>query len=168
MQFANINRWVFFVAALFMATLANAQSGNVYANGQTYGAVQDATVVQTRQVSVEKTSQRDRLVGLAIGGALGGVIGNKLGSQSRSGRVLASAIGSAAGAYTGHAIANRLSKVEAQELIVQTPNGRLHSVVQPMPAEQFQSGDTVRLVNQGGQVRVINTYQPSYGSWGQH
>lgn len=168
MQLANINRWVFFVAALFMASMVNAQSGNVYTNGQTYGAAQDAIVVQTRHVTVEKPTQRDRLVGLAIGGAVGGLIGNKLGSKSRSGRVLASAIGSAAGGYAGHEIANRLSRTKAQELIVQTPNGRLNSVVQPMPAQQFQPGDTVRLVNQGGQVRVIHAYQPSYGSWGHH
>jgi len=160
-------RYFFVIALLVLAAIdariANAQSGNVYSRAQTYGTVQESTVVQVRPVEVDQTSQRDRVVGLAIGGALGALIGQKLGSKSgKSGRVLAAAVGSAVGGYAGHKIANRLGSTDAQELIVQSKDGKLRSVVQPMPAQQFHPGENVRVLTQGGQVRVIDTNQSSY------
>ena len=159
-------RFTHFIA-LFVILIASpfvhAQSGNVYSNGQYYGTVQDGTIIQARQVEVHQTSQRDRVVGLAIGGALGTLIGQKLGSKSgKSGRVLAAAVGTAVGGYAGHKIANRLGSTDAQELIVQSKDGKLRSVVQPMPAQQFHPGENVRLLTQGGQVRVIDTHQSPY------
>lgn len=159
-------RFTHFIALFFMliaSPFVHAQSGNVYSNGQSYGTVQDGTVIQARQVEVDQTSQRDRVVGMAIGGALGALLGQKLGSKSsKSGRVLAAAFGTAVGGYAGHKIANRLGSTDAQELIVQSKDGKLRSVVQPMPAQQFYPGESVRLLKQGGQVRVIDTNQSSY------
>ena len=160
MRFTHIITLFFMLIA---SPFVHAQSGNVYSNGQSYGTVQDGTVIQARQVEVDQTSQRDRVVGMAIGGALGALLGQKLGSKSsKSGRALAAAFGTAVGGYAGHKIANRLGSTDAQELIVQSKDGKLRSVVQPMPAQQFYPGESVRLLKQGGQVRVIDTNQSSY------
>lgn len=162
MRRTQIRHFIAFFCLLIAASFAQAQSGNVYSNGQTYGSVQDGTVVQSRQVVVDDTSHRDRVVGMAIGGALGALLGQKLGSKnSRSGRALAAAVGTAVGGYAGNKIASRLGSTDAQELIVQSRDGKLRSVVQPMPAQQFQPGESVRLLKQGGQVRVIQTSQSS-------
>lgn len=142
---------------IVLAPLAQAQSGNVYTYPQLRGGVDNTTVVQTRPVMVSTPNWQERAVGTAVGGALGAAIGNAVSHKSRNSatRVLVTGLAAAAGGYTGNRVTQHLSQRDAQEIIVQAPNGRMYAVVQPSPAPHINPGDNVRVLQQGGQTRVI-------------
>lgn len=146
-------------AALAFSTGAMAQSGYGYNAAQLRGNVQDATVVQTRNVQVEQPGYQERTVGTAIGGVLGAVVANAAAGKrtSTTSRVIATGLGAAFGGYAGNKITQQIAKKDAQEVIIQLPNGQMTAVVQPMPADQLNPGDSVRVLQQGGQTRVIRT-----------
>lgn len=138
-------------------THAIAQSGNGYNVGQLRGNVDSATVLQTRTVQVEQAGYQERAIGTAIGGAIGAAAGHALTGKNRStsSRLLASGLGAAIGGVAGNKVTQHMATRDAQEIVLQTPNGRTYSVVQPMPAESVNPGDQVRVLQQGGQTRVI-------------
>lgn len=144
-------------SALAFATGAVAQSGYDYNAAQTRGGVQNAVVVQTRSVQVETPGYQERAVGTAIGGVLGALVANAASSRrsSTNSRLIASGIGAALGGYAGNKITQHVAKRDAQEVILQMPNGQMTAVVQPLPADHLNPGDSVRVLQQGGQTRVI-------------
>ena len=144
-------------ASLSMSFAAHAQSGNGYNNAQLRGNVENATVLQTRTVQVQNPNYQERAVGTAVGGVLGALIGNSAAGKSRSStsRILAAGLGAAAGGYAGNKVVDHLAQKDAQEVVLQLPSGRTYSVVQPMPAEHLNPGDSVRVLQQAGQTRVI-------------
>ena len=72
------------VAMAVLAASASAQSGNSYNIPQLRGNVDNATVVQTRPVTVESQGWQERSVGTAVGGALGAVIANSVAGKNRN------------------------------------------------------------------------------------
>jgi len=143
---------VLFISGLFAAV--HAQTG--YYEGQ------EATVLQSRPVKIEQPGPRERALGTLVGGSLGAALGHTLArkSNSRSGRILAAGLGAALGGVAGHKVTQHLSRRDAQEVVLLQPNGRTIAVVQPMQ-QHLQPGDSVHLVRQRGQTRIIPTaYRP--------
>lgn len=155
----SIQRAAMFMLLAMLASLVHAQSGNIYSNAQFRGGVDHATVVQTRPVTVQNPQWQERAVGTAIGGTLGAVIGNAVSHKSRNSatRVLVTGLAAAAGGYAGNRVTQHLGQRDAQEIIVQSPDGRMYAVVQPSPAQHLNPGDQVRVLQQGGQTRIIRT-----------
>lgn len=140
---------------------ASAQSGNVYNAGQLRGNVELAEVLQVRSVTVEDPSWQERAAGTAVGGALGAAIGRTVANKSRSSgaRLLVAGLGAAVGGLAGNSLTTILSRRQAQEVVLRLPNGRLHAVVQPLPADNLQPGDAVRILTQRGQTRLIRVFE---------
>ena len=162
MSFNNFASRMLGAVALALAigatgTMAHAQSGNGYNVGQLRGNVENATVVQTRPVQVEQAGYQERAIGTAVGGAVGAAAGHALAGKNRStgARLLAAGLAAALGGVAGNKVAQHMANRDAQEVVLQLPGGRMYSVVQPMPAEQLNPGDQVRVLQQGGQTRVI-------------
>lgn len=152
---------LFVVLSIAMTTMlaplgASAQSGNVYNASQLSGNVEEATVIQTRIVDVEEVGWQERSAGTALGGALGAVIANAMGSnRSTAARAVLASLGAAAGGLAGNRLANTLARAQAQEIILRFPNGRLQVVVQPMPAQNVEAGESVLVLQQNRQTRII-------------
>lgn len=145
------------LAATALSTGAFAQSGYGYSAAQMRGNVQNATVVQTRNVQVEQPGYQERAAGTAIGGVLGAVVAHAAAGKrtSTSSRVIATGLGAALGGLAGNKITQHIAKKDAQEVIIMLPNGQMTAVVQPLPADHLNAGDSVRVLQQGGQTRVI-------------
>lgn len=142
-----------FLVGLLCGEHAHAQAGNLYQQGQLGGEIERGVVVQTRNVEVQG-SQTNQAVGTGIGAALGGALGNRFGGTF--GLVAGGAIGTLA----GNIAAQRMTRVEAQEVLVQLylangAPGRAVMVVQPAPFTAVSAGQPVYVTSQAGQLRII-------------
>lgn len=111
-----------------------------------------AVVIDVRPVIIQgQPSSTAQYTGMAVGTAIGGAIGNRISHGKTTGTVVGGALGAAAGSAAGEAAAVEMAKVQGVEVIVRRPDGRLQSVIQPAnPAERFQPGQAVRLVQAPG------------------
>lgn len=144
-------RLVFFIAALLLsACTATGGSQQRYAAsnvGQVNRTV-SATVISSREVTIDGTTA----TGSTVGGSLGAVAGSSVGSNSRDG--LAGAIvGAVAGALVGAAIESNGTKAKGREYVVETHNGNLLTIVQGFEPV-FEVGEKV-LVLHGVRARLI-------------
>lgn len=148
-----------FLFGLLCGDHAHAQAGNLYQQGQLGGEIERGVVVQTRIVEVQGSST-NQAVGTGIGTALGGLLGNRAGGN------FGLIAGGAIGTLVGNVAAQRMTRVEAQEVLVQTylPNGapgRAVMVVQPAPFTAVGAGQSVYVTSQAGQLRIIPVSTPA-------
>lgn len=124
---------------------SNVQMGSV-------GQVEEGVVLAIRVVSVpEATSSSSGYVGTAAGAAIGAAVGSRIGKGR--GKTAATVLGGVLGGATGHAIATAPSYTTALEIEVGLNSGR-HIIVTQAPVESFQPGQRVRVISNGGRVRV--------------
>ena len=160
---AMVNRVVvagaIFLIGLICGEQAHAQAGNLYQQGQLGGEIERGVVVKTRSVEVQG-SQTNQAIGTGLGTAVGSVLGNRLGGNF--GLIAGGAIGTLA----GNIAAQRMTRVEAQEVLVQLylangAPGRAVMVVQPAPFTAVAAGQPVYVTSQAGQLRIIPVNAPA-------
>ena len=139
------------VATLGMVGCASNLSGDTYSRGEARRAmvVKFATVQSVRLVKLEGTKSP---VGTVAGGAIGGIAGSGVGGGR--GSAVAGVIGAVAGGLAGSAIEEGVTRRQGVEVTVRLDGGRYLAVVQQDAGENFRPGERVRLVQDGGTMRV--------------
>jgi outer membrane lipoprotein SlyB len=125
-------------------------------DAQRLSTVQDAVVLNVRTVVVEGDQSG---AGAAAGGVVGGVAGSSVGGRRE--QVIVGVVGAVAGAVAGNAIERFGTREEANEILLQFPNGERRSIVQAKGAEVFEPGEPVILVITGGKTRVMKAPKPA-------
>jgi outer membrane lipoprotein SlyB len=138
-------------ATILITACATTSNPNTFQSNQAGRAqsVQSGTVYAVRDVTIQNAPSR---VGTATGAVLGGIAGSTLGSGSR-----ANAAGAVGGAVVGGAAGNAItsSTTSGVEITVRLENNQLISVVQSGSANEFRTGDAVRVTSDGQTTRVI-------------
>jgi outer membrane lipoprotein SlyB len=133
-----------------LCACASSNSGNVYSRDEARKAqtVKTGIVESVRAVKLEGTKSP---VGTIAGGAVGGIAGSAIGSGK--GSAIAAVIGAVAGGLAGSAAEEAVTRKNALEITVKLDGGGLVAIVQEAD-EQFNAGDRVRIVENGGTSRV--------------
>ncbi|MBF4991973.1 glycine zipper 2TM domain-containing protein [Methylophilus sp. QUAN] len=133
-----------------LAACASSNSGNVYSRDEARKAqtVKTGVVESVRSVKLEGTKSP---VGTIAGGAIGGIAGSSVGGGK--GSAIAAVIGAVAGGLAGSAAEEVATRKNAYEITVKLDGGGLVAIVQEAD-EQFNAGDRVRIVENGGTSRV--------------
>lgn len=133
-----------------LGACASSNSGNVYSRDEARKAqtVKTGIVESVRAVKLEGTKSP---VGTIAGGAVGGIAGSAIGSGK--GSAIAAVIGAVAGGLAGSATEEAVTRKNALEITVKLDGGGLVAIVQEAD-EQFNAGDRVRIVENGGTSRV--------------
>jgi len=118
-------------------------------DAQRLSTVTDAVVLSVRDVVVDGSQSG---IGAAAGGIAGGVAGGSVGGR-REGMIVG-VLGAVVGGVVGNAVERAATREEAQEIIVQLPNGDRRALVQAKGEGKLAPGDAVVLVASGGKVRV--------------
>lgn len=138
--------------SLFVGACASSNSGSVYKKD-------DARKVQTVKTGVVESVRTVRLegtkspVGTVAGGAIGGIAGSSIGSGR--GSAVAAVIGAVAGGLAGSAAEEGITRKDALEITVKLDGGGLIAIVQEAD-EQFNPGDSVRIIENGDTSRVTH------------
>lgn len=128
--------------AILFSTPALAQNyGQVQARG-----AQQVNVAQVIQVSSVRLDVRNNT---GVGSQVGYTLGNSIGSNNYNLRQITSQLGRSIGREM-----EARRTVRGVEILVRDTRGRVFSIVQEGHAA-VQAGDTVALVGQGNQMRVI-------------
>jgi outer membrane lipoprotein SlyB len=130
-------------------------------DAQRLSQVQDATVLNVREVTVEGSQSG---AGAATGGVLGGIAGSSRSHGRES--VAIGVVGAVAGALAGHAIERASTRETAIEILVQLRNGERRAIVQAKGNENFVPGEAVVLVTSGGNTRVVRNPGGGAGFYG--
>ena len=113
--------------------------------------VQYAVVESVRPVVTE--GRTDGVVGGGAGAVVGGIAGSGVGSGS--GSRIATVLGAVAGGIIGQRVEESTSRRQGQEITLRLDNGELISLVQEVQDQSFfRPGDRVRVLRNGGNVRV--------------
>lgn len=133
-----------------LGACASSNSGNVYSRDEARKAqtVKTGVVESVRSVKLEGTKSP---VGTIAGGAIGGIAGSSVGGGK--GSAIAAVIGAVAGGLAGSAAEEAVTRKNAYEITVKLDGGGLVAIVQEAD-EQFNAGDRVRIVENGGTSRV--------------
>lgn len=118
-------------------------SGNVYSGTQAKEArsISYGTIVSSRPVKIQANNQG--IIGTVGGGALGGIAGSSIGGGT--GKAIATTIGAIAGAVIGSKVEERVSQVDALELVIKKDDGQEIVVVQKYD-QTLTPGRRVRIV----------------------
>jgi len=133
-----------------LAACASSNSGNVYSRDEARRAqtVKTGVVESVRAVKLEGTKSP---VGTIAGGAVGGIAGSSIGGGR--GSMIGAVLGAVAGGLAGSAAEEAITRKNALEITVKLDGGGLVAIVQEAD-EQFNAGDRVRIVENGGTSRV--------------
>jgi len=146
----TIQSCIFLLAAFTLAGCASSMSGEVYSRNQTRQVedVRMATVESVRQVRIEGTKSP---VGTLAGAIVGGIAGSNAGQGK--GSSVGTVLGTVAGGMLGSAVEENITREAGLEITVRFDNGNMIAVTQAA-TEQFQSGDRVRVLSNGGVTRI--------------
>ncbi|TXI44197.1 glycine zipper 2TM domain-containing protein [Methylophilus sp.] len=147
----RVFKWIVVaVIAGVLGACASSNSGNVYSRDEARKAqtVKTGVVESVRSVKLEGTKSP---VGTIAGGAIGGIAGSSVGGGR--GSAIAAVIGAVAGGLAGSAAEEVATRKNAYEITVKLDGGGLVAIVQEAD-EQFNAGDRVRIVENGGTSRV--------------
>ena len=133
-----------------LGACASSNSGSVYSRDEARKAptVKTGVVESVRAVKLEGTKSP---VGTIAGGVVGGIAGSSIGGGR--GSAIAAVIGAVAGGLAGSAAEEAVTRKNALEITVKLDGGGLVAIVQEAD-EQFNAGDRVRIVENGGTSRV--------------
>lgn len=130
----------------------NHRYNNSYNNRTQYGRILDVRYVQLHNSGTSTSG-----VGVGVGAVAGGLIGNQIGGGS--GRTAATVIGAIGGGVLGNEIERRnysnRGNADGIQMSVRLDNRDTVTIVQPYRGENFQPGQNVRVVNEGGNLRVV-------------
>jgi outer membrane lipoprotein SlyB len=142
-------------SAVLLGACASGKSGDVYTRDQvrqiqTYRV---GIIEQINEVRIEGTQSQ---IGTAAGTVVGGIAGSTVGDGKGSdvGRVLGAVVGGVVGA----AAEEGYTREDGLEFAIQLEDGSHISVVQEKSVnnETFQVGEKVRVIENGGVVRVTH------------
>ena len=138
-------------ATLIVGGCASGQGGGTYSRDEARRAmvVQFGSVESVRGVQIEGTKSP---VGTFAGAAVGGIAGSSV-SGSR-GSAIGAVVGAVAGGLAGSAIEEGVTRTQGVEVTVRLENGQYLAVVQEDQGERFMPGERVRVLRDGGTIRV--------------
>lgn len=140
-------------AVLGLAGCASDLGGDSYSRTEARRVmyVKYATVEALRPVKLEGTKTA---VGPVAGAAVGGVAGSSVGQGK--GAAVAAVIGAVAGGLAGAAMEEGVTRKPGVEITLRMDNNpnSLIAVVQEDSGENFQVGERVRVIEDGGTTRV--------------
>ncbi|AYH45307.1 glycine zipper 2TM domain-containing protein [Azoarcus sp. DN11] len=150
-QRAVVSAFVAAVLGLGLGGCATGLGGETYSRGEARRAmtVQYGTVESVRPVKLEGTKTP---VGPLAGAAVGGIAGSSVG-QGR-GSAIATVIGAVAGGLAGAAVEEGATRSQGVEVTVRLDNDKLMAIVQDDKGEGFRPGESVRVLRDGGTMRV--------------
>lgn len=142
------------IALLATVTLAGCASG---LGGGDYQRAEARRVINVRMGVVEsvrpvKLEGTKSPVGSLGGAAIGGIAGSTVGQGK--GAAIAAVIGAVAGGLAGAAAEEGVTRKQGVEVTLKMDNGELLAVTQEDGGENFQPGERVRLLQDGGTTRV--------------
>ncbi len=133
------------LCAVGLASCANTDvySGSVYTGEQAKEArsISYGTIVSTRPVKIQ--ADNEGVIGTIGGGVIGGIAGSTIGGGT--GQAIASAIGAVAGSMIGSKVEEKVSQVDALEMVIKKDNGEEIVVVQKAEST-LVPGARVRIV----------------------
>jgi outer membrane lipoprotein SlyB len=137
--------------ALGLTGCASSLSGDSYSRTEARRVmnVKYAVVEAVRPVKLEGTKTA---VGPLAGAAVGGVAGSSVGQGK--GAAVAAVIGAVAGGLAGAAIEEGTTRKPGVEVTLRMESGSVIAVVQEDSGENFQIGESVRVLEDGGTTRV--------------
>jgi outer membrane lipoprotein SlyB len=141
------------LAALMAACVPSQQTGTSYsrAEARAVQTVKLGRVVQASPVTIEGTkSGIGGFVGGAVGGLAGASVDNGIGGE------IAAVIVGTAGAIIGAKAEEASTRAQGMEYTIRLDAGEVISIVQAVDAgtEPIAAGDEVKLLSQGGTIRV--------------
>ncbi len=144
--------WAVLLVALLGLAACSTTSPDVISRNeaQRMSQVQDAVVLQVREVVVDGSQSG---VGGLAGAVAGGVAGASVGG-SREAQVVG-VLGAVAGAVAGNVIERASTREKAVEILLQLRSGERRSLVQAQGKENIEAGDAVILVTTDGKTRVV-------------
>ncbi|BBP00384.1 glycine zipper 2TM domain-containing protein [Sulfuriferula nivalis] len=118
--------------------------------------VQLGTVLSTRAVNINTTTNTSQTAGAGIGALLGGLAGNQVGNGT--GKTIATVLGALGGGVAGNAVEHQISNQRGIEITVKLDNGQLRAISQAVDGETFRVGDHVQVIGGmwGGVMRVTH------------
>ncbi|MDD2408933.1 MAG: glycine zipper 2TM domain-containing protein [Tepidiphilus sp.] len=139
------------VAALGVAGCASGLGGGTYGRTEARRAmsVQYGVVESVRPVQLEGTKSP---LGAGAGAVVGGVAGSGVGGGR--GQIVGATVGAVAGGLAGAALEEVATRRPGVEVTVRLDNGRVIAVVQEDEGEGFRLGERVRVLSDGGTMRV--------------
>ena len=139
------------LATLGLTGCASNLTGDTYSRSEARRAmvVKFGTVQSVRFVKLEGTKSN---VGTLAGGAIGGIAGSSIGRGK--GSAVGAVLGAVAGGVAGAAVEEGVTRSQGVEVTVRMDDGRYMAVVQEYAGEDFRPGERVRVVQNGGTMRV--------------
>ena len=133
-----------------LGACASSNSGSVYSRDEArkVQTVKTGVVESVRQVKLEGTKSP---VGTVAGGVVGGVAGSTVGGGK--GQAIATVLGAVIGGLAGSAAEEGLTRKDGIEITVKLDSGSMIAIVQEAD-EQFNLGEKVRVLENGGVTRV--------------
>ncbi|MBT0962336.1 glycine zipper 2TM domain-containing protein [Denitromonas sp. IR12] len=139
------------VALIGVSGCASNLTGDTYSRAEARRAmvVKFGTVQSVRYVKLEGTKTP---IGTVAGGAIGGIAGSTIGRGK--GSAVGAVLGAVAGGLAGSAVEEGVTRSQGVEVTVRMDDGRYLAVVQEDAGEGFRTGERVRIVQDGGTMRV--------------
>lgn len=140
-------------AATLVGGCASSNSGSVYSRGEARRemSVRMGVVESVRSVMIEGTKSP---VGTIAGAGVGGIAGSTIGGGR--GSAVGAILGAVVGGVAGSAAEEGITRKRGLEITVKLDGtNEMRAIVQEGD-EQFQPGQRVRLVSQGGVTRVTH------------
>lgn len=149
------------IVSVLLALLMSACAGVDFGSPNTYqrydvqhaGTYEEATVIRTRGITIEASSDNSGLTSL-ISAGVGAFLGTRT-IGNGNGRYIAGALTGAASGYITQKVSQVLSHRSGLEIIVRTNTGRNVVVAQP-DDQRFAPGDHVLLVSTNSGLRVTH------------
>ncbi|CAG4913776.1 outer membrane lipoprotein [Paraburkholderia gardini] len=147
------------IISVALLSLLSACAGTDFGSPNTYqrydvqhaGTMEAATVVRTRNITIEASSDNSGLVSLVSAG-VGAFLGTRT-IGNGNGRYIAGAITGATSGFVSQKVSQVLSHHSGLEIIVHTAAGRDVVVAQP-DDQQFFPGERVLLISTNSGLRV--------------
>lgn len=138
------------VAALAGCTPPGQMAEPGYAAPAAVSQVSYGTIVGVRPVTMQHTSDGDRIAGAVVGGLAGAIIGNQFGGGT--GRDLMTGAGAVTGAMIGSNLATQNRTYASQAWTVRLDNGGSITIIQA--SNVFRVGMRVRVVSEGASTYI--------------
>jgi len=149
------------IVSLVLASMLSACAGVDFGSPNTYqrydvqraGTVEEGTVIRTRAITIEASSDNSGLTSLISAG-----VGAFLGSRTignGTGRYIAGALSGAASGFVTQKVSQALSHRSGLEIIVRKSSGGNVVIAQP-DDQQFAPGEHVLLVSTNSGLRVTH------------
>ena len=159
---SNFIRWTLAItlASIVAACVPSKQTGTSYSRDEARAVqkVKLGTVVDATPVTIEGTKSG---IGGVVGGAVGGLAGSSV--DNGTGGDIAAVIAGAAGAIVGAKAEEATTRAKGMEYTIRLDDGEVISVVQAIDtkADPIAAGDEVKLLSQGGTIRVTKLQHQS-------